>query len=447
LLTYFLHAGICLGIFYSLYWLFLRNEKTFRFNRYYLIFSVVLSYIFPLVNFSGLFGSELAAALPGSIVEDLFVPDKAVPVVIENNNGFVQQPQFNPLDYLLYIYFFIALILLLRMAVGIVKLFLIWKKGSKDKTEGYTIVYTKDNIAPFSFFSFIFLNEENISKNNINEIIAHERTHINQYHTLDALFLNIIAIVQWFNPFIWLIKKALKEVHEFQADEKVIAQGFDSASYSETLIKQIAGAKAMDFANCFNHLLIKKRLIMLKKLKPGKLAPLKTILILPLALLLAVSFNIQGQEKSKNVAVRRSAPKPYRTEAQNIAFRDSIMNLKSPTFSDKITQTILILRQDIILPKDIDSKKYFYSVGAHFDVDKKRIDIEANRHPLDKNGNPIRGSKMEYVNIINYDELISKIPKVEWEDHLKGKVDMGFSGSSLIIEKLQKHFEYWKTHN
>jgi hypothetical protein len=444
MLSYFLHSGICLAIFYSLYWLFLRKEKTFRFNRYYLLASVILSYIMPLINFSGLFSREIAAALPGTMVKNFVVPEKTIQFATESS-VLAQQTQFNPLDYLQHVYLIIAAVLTLKLLLGITRLYLIWKRGSRDKTGDYIIVYTKDNIAPFSFFRYIFLNEENINRNAISEIIAHEIIHINQNHSVDIILVNIAAIMQWFNPFIWLVKRALKETHEFSADEKVIAQGFDSAAYSELLINQIAGAKAMDFAKCFNHLLIKKRLIMLKKLRPGRLASLKKILILPLALLLAVSFNIQGQEVKEKI-FEKKAPKPHRTETQKEAMRDSIMSLKSPTFNDKISQALIIAQREIILPKDIDSKKYFYSVGVHFDTTGKRIEIEANRHLLDVNGKPIKGSKMENVKIINYDELISKLPRVPWEDFVKGKIYTGFSGSALIIDKLQKHFEYWKTH-
>lgn len=461
LFTYFLHAGISLAIFYSLYWLFLRKEKVFRFNRYYLVSSVVLSYVLPMVDFSRLFSNEVAATLPGTIVQNLFVPDNTAPVVMEMNTGFVPQSRLNPYGYLFYVYLFIVFVLLVRMIAGIVKLYIMWKKGSKNKMGDYTIVYTKDNIAPFSFFSFIFLNEDNVSKNNINEIIAHERTHINQYHTLDALFLNIVTIVQWYNPFIWLIKRALKETHEFLADEKVIAQGFDSATYSELLIKQIAGAKAMDFANCFNHLLIKKRLIMLKKLKPGKLALLRIVAVTILTFVIAVSVNVRGQISNSSQSQKAEKTKTYTADGK--VQEDKIHSAPNSYKYEELSYCAqkaekIIAKYAIISKEEKFDSTYIYLVSTFVDFSSGKLDVELQKIiPMKKGETEFKEPPIS-ISILNYNDIKAKFPVVsagtlkryiKEQNVEKKKYCLIGTGMSfrLFRKMLPNNTEYWKTHN
>ena len=432
-LAYFFRSGICLLVFYSLYWFFLRQEKIFRFNRYYLLSAVVISYLFPLINFSVFFSRGTAAALPGNIVQSFIIPKNISPASATYNP--VSNTQFNLIDSIPYIYMAVLFVFLIRLIIGMFKLFLICKKGSRHKTGDYTIVYTKDNIAPFSFFRFIFLNEEKTDKNNINQIIAHERIHITQHHTFDMLFVNFAAAVQWFNPFIWLIKKALKETHEFLADEKVIAQGFDSASYSELLIKQIAGVKAMDFANYFNHLLIKKRLIMLKKLKPGKLAVIKRFIIFPIAIILIFSLGVkaQGNKQSAELKVLRASDM---TASEKAAIKEKLA--KDPYFQF-LKKVWAILEKEVKLSeyeKEFLNKEWVYGASITIDMSKIAIiDFDVDRNKVKPEGKP---TDHERVVIINKKELLNKFPTISREQAGRKSTETGisfFSTSDFPITK------------
>ena len=87
----------------------------------------------------------------------------------------------------------------------------------------------------------------------IKDIIEHEYVHIKQYHTFDILLLELILILQWFNPFVWPYKGSLKEIHEYLADDGVIAQGYDPAGYQMLILEQSVGVKLFGYSNSFNH--------------------------------------------------------------------------------------------------------------------------------------------------------------------------------------------------
>ncbi len=120
-------------------------------------------------------------------------------------------------------------------------------------------------------------------------MVAHERTHIRQGHSLDILLIQLAAIAQWFNPFIWLYKRSLKELHEYLADREVLAQGFDPFIYKQVLFEQHLGARSLEFAHHLRQSQIKRRLAMMTR-RSGPWTVLKYLLALPALGLLVVAF-------------------------------------------------------------------------------------------------------------------------------------------------------------
>lgn len=412
-LSYLLRSGICMMIFYTLYWLFLRKEKTFRFNRYYLLSSIVLSYAIPFVDLSNIFSRKVTAVLPGMVVQNLIIRENLIPIEAENAVA-AQAPihGFNFADLIPYIYFAVLAFLLVRIILGMAKLYLMYKRGRGINMGDYTIVYTKDNIAPFSFFKYIFLNEDSVENKDLNQIIAHEYIHVKQNHSIDMLFVNVLASIQWFNPFIWLIKKSLRETHEFLADEKVIAQGFDSASYSELLIKQIAGVKAMDFANYFNHLLIKKRLMMLKKLKPGKLVLVRLITLVLITIIMVLAFSCQ-EFKTRIYKDKHNVGMIIR--GINYTY-DSLMSIRNPNTDEAFVQALRIAEKNIIMPKEENNEKeYSYWLKLSGDAETGKIDFKIEKFKTPKDWFAQDWGKMvpkETIKVINYEEVKEKFPIV-----------------------------------
>jgi TonB family protein len=168
-------------------------------------------------------------------------------------------------------------------------LWLVYQHGI-TRHEGMRVVFVESNYSPFSFFNLIFINRKEMNQENIREIIAHEQVHIRQKHSLDLILLELLTIVQWFNPVIWFYRTSVKSLHEYLADEGVLISGFDPVSYQQALLGQTLGIQVNDLTNNFNHSLLTKRFIMMTKNKSNQLAKLKALLVAPLAFMLAVAF-------------------------------------------------------------------------------------------------------------------------------------------------------------
>jgi hypothetical protein len=134
----------------------------------------------------------------------------------------------------------------------------------------------------------IFINIEGAEEKSVNEIIAHEEIHIRQWHTMDTILLEVLTIFFWFNPFVWFYRRSIKSIHEFLADEGVLSRGTNKIYYQKLLLEQSLGVMVNDLTNNFNQSLIKRRFIMMTRPKSGRIARLKPLLALPLALLLVV---------------------------------------------------------------------------------------------------------------------------------------------------------------
>jgi hypothetical protein len=152
------------------------------------------------------------------------------------------------------------------------------------------IVSVDKEFSPFSFLNVVFINERKITEGNLQRILAHERVHIRQHHSLDILLMELVIVLQWFNPFVWPYKKSLQETHEYLADEGVIAQGFSVTMYQLLVFEQHVGTKLFEFANNFKQSQIKRRLTMMSKIKSRNAARLKLFLVLPLASFLVLAF-------------------------------------------------------------------------------------------------------------------------------------------------------------
>ncbi|RZL39471.1 MAG: hypothetical protein EOO96_00525, partial [Pedobacter sp.] len=168
---------------------------------------------------------------------------------------------------------------------------LLISKNEKIKTTDYTIVLVAKHKTPYSFLKYIFLNKEDYLNNGLEkEILKHEEAHVLQKHTFDILFLELLKIVFWFNPFLNVYKRAIQTNHEYLADESVIRNFNDIASYQQILFQKIS-INNVKLTSSFNYLSTKKRLIMMTKKTSKKLALCKQFAIIPLVALVVFLFS------------------------------------------------------------------------------------------------------------------------------------------------------------
>ncbi|MFC2098938.1 M56 family metallopeptidase [Bacteroidota bacterium] len=189
------------------------------------------------------------------------------------------------------IYFFIRFIYL------VIRLYLLAQRNGITQQEGFRMVEIKEEISPFSFFRFLFINNRSFNESELQNVLEHEKAHIRQKHSMDHLFVHGLAVFQWFNPFAWQMRKALKTTHEYIADRQVINRGIEMFDYQSLLLKQIIGYHSVELVNNFNLKPIKKRIAMMSKKRSGMPARLKAMLVIPFAIvifLLFADFTLKG---------------------------------------------------------------------------------------------------------------------------------------------------------
>ncbi|NJO88245.1 MAG: M56 family metallopeptidase [Chloroflexia bacterium] len=149
--------------------------------------------------------------------------------------------------------------------------------------------YCKETLPPF-LFTLCFVNQRAVSANDLQQILAHEKVHIRQNHSLDLLLAHGLSVLLWFNPFAWLLQKAIKTTHEYIADRKVVDQGFELIDYQSLLLSQLISIRSVELVNNFNLISIKKRIAMMTKNDSGLASKFKAIVIIPFALALFFVF-------------------------------------------------------------------------------------------------------------------------------------------------------------
>ncbi len=161
------------------------------------------------------------------------------------------------------------------------------------------MVNMDEDISPFSFFRYLYINKSTLSEDDLHNVLEHEKAHISQRHSLDHLFAHALAVFQWFNPVAWQIRNALKTTHEYIADRQVLDRGFALVDYQTLLLKQVIGYHSVELVNNFNLKPIKKRIAMMTKIRSGRPARLKAMLVIPFAIalfLLFADFTVKGPD-------------------------------------------------------------------------------------------------------------------------------------------------------
>jgi hypothetical protein len=296
--TYLLKSGILLFVFYAVYKLWLENEKMFRFNRAYLLVSLVFSFVIPLQIIS--FQSTVSSTIGLIELNELVIRKSSQSFEIISFSDFV-------MVLILALYSLGVLLLTTRFLFGLYSFYKRLKRSEVHFIKDDKIVLIEESILPHSFWKSIFINKNEFENGKIPlELIAHEKAHLKQKHTLDILFVEILQIIFWFNPLLLLYKKSIKLNHEFLADEAVNKQFESVKSYQNLLLDFASNKKTIALASNINYLITKKRLLMMTK----KESPIKVVLkvfsvgIIYALLLFVFSTKTMAQKVSNKADVK-----------------------------------------------------------------------------------------------------------------------------------------------
>jgi len=269
---------LCSGLLLGLYYIFLAKEKTFTFNRFYLLFGLGFSYSIPFVTIE----KEAPEGNKPAFVFETITQQPALEVMAP------AKETFNYENLFIIVYVIVAVFFLLKFIYSIIKIKKL--KGEKIIYKNKKIILLEKEMAPFSFINTIYFAKSYLKSGTIDEnMFLHEKIHVDQKHSLDIFFVEILKILMWFNPFIYVYKKAIATNHEFLADEEVIGRNNDIKNYQQLILSEILKQQNLDLIHPFNFDNTKKRFIMMTT-KNSKFAPVKKYLSIPIFLGLILVF-------------------------------------------------------------------------------------------------------------------------------------------------------------
>ncbi|MFC2147105.1 M56 family metallopeptidase [Bacteroidota bacterium] len=363
LMIYLLKASGILTLFYVVYQVFLKKETFFRVNRQFLLVGVIAAFACPF------------------IVINNYVEITAIPFTTANSSAVnasfeINQPLFNWLDLIYTVYGIGMLILGLKFILQILAIRKVIASNTIIKKEGYVYVETDRDIAPFSFFRYIFYNPGKFNSLELEAILKHERAHSSQQHSLDLLLAHMVTIVMWANPFSWLYKKNIEQNLEFLADDTAIQSVASGRAYKYALLKVSGNQFFTPITNNFYSSLIKKRIIMLHKSKSHKRNALKMALILPALAVFLLSFN------THTIYV----PKTKTDTSSVLISAESQKTIKILINKDTTDEELEDLK------KELSTKGIDFSYTVVHNENKEIIELEIDMRSDSKDGKKFRGS-------------------------------------------------------
>lgn len=327
ILPYIIKSAMALALLYACIIPLLEKETFHRLNRILILGCLIMSFAIPLVHFTG--GTNPTVDMVRQAVQ--------LPEVLINGNA-NEQSVWSWADIMTCIYIIGVVAIFTMTVVQTASLILRLRKCEHiTDNRGNTIVLTDCATSPFCLFHYIVMSRDDYA-NNRSFILTHEQEHIRLRHYIDLIILQVATILQWFNPFVWLIGKNLKAIHEFEVDEAVLNKGINATQYQQFLVVKAVGNRLQPFANNLNKESLKRRIIMMNQKKSNRWMMLKALFVIPVATLaVSVFANTQPQQPdTKTFTVVEVMPKYKGGESAMMEFL--MMNMKYPQTAVKAKQ-------------------------------------------------------------------------------------------------------------
>ena len=311
-LFYLLKSGCCLVIFYIFFKLMMSRSTFFRFNRITLLVGLSGCTLLPLIELTTT--EETFLHTPLYAIHEILQSTEQVmsnpeepgnEILLSEKNTEISSLNWIPVT-LGTIYGAGTLLTFVWLSVSTCRLAQLIRMSEKKRYGNYILVIPRQPIASFSWGRYIVVSASDYSRQS-EDVLLHEMMHLRNHHTLDLLFMQIFLLVHWFNPVIWLLKRELQEIHEFEADNGVINTGVDATKYQLLLVKKAVGTRLYSMANGFNHSKLKKRITMMLKERTNRWARLKLLLAVPV---MAGALYVFAQPEVKEI------PQQIQTEIQ-----------------------------------------------------------------------------------------------------------------------------------
>ncbi len=318
LFIYLLKASALLSVYFLAYHFLLRKETFFTTNRWFLLAGMLTSAIMPLLFIKKIILVERPKVAFNELVE--FSGNSTVHQVPVQEVTSIDWFQFTAIGYSI-----IAVFLFVKILTHLASLFKLLHKKEVIKKDQFSLVDLNEDIAPFSFFNYIVYNSSYYTNDELHSILLHEKIHSQEKHSVDVMLTKLFCIIFWFNPFMWLYKKAITQNLEYIADQKAIQHIEDKKVYQKALLKVVTHQNCLSITNHFYQSLIKKRIVMLNKNQSKKLNSWKYALILPVLVAFVIFFQVKliAQEKQSSLPNGSTISSPTQNVTEMIWTKNS----------------------------------------------------------------------------------------------------------------------------
>lgn len=328
-------VSIYVVVFYLIYTLLLRKDTSHGRNRAFIILSLVASIILP--SFSAGTFKPLDFQFFGKLLSEVLVTTD--PVTSLSN------PMHGPAGFTYSVYVTGVILFLFKLIVDFSSLLFLIIRQKKSGTR--IIRYQNFNTAGFTAMGFIFINTR-LSPDEAGNVIRHERNHLRQNHYIDIIFIEFMTAFQWFNPFIHLLNRELRAIHEFQADQGCLSSGIPVSNYQSLLLSQIFKSGSLKLTNSFsNPSLLRKRMLMMTRERTSGMANFKLLSVIPVAgfVLLSLSPNPLP-----------APPPPPVPDQRNLAEIPQVVVEEMPSFPGGDRALLNYITENIRYPQDAARK-------------------------------------------------------------------------------------------
>lgn len=289
--AYFLKVNVAFALFYAFYRLFFYKDTFFKLRRTILLAFFGVALIYPMFNIQ----DWIKAQEPMAEVV-LFYSSMIAPEVVVVPDGTAAALLWKELlQIALWLVYGVAILFfVVRFFMQLGSILWLARKSEKRVLQEIPVRALHKPAGPFSFFRLIFLHPESHTHTELEEILTHENTHVNQWHSIDVILSELITIVCWFNPFVWLLKREVRHNLEYLADNRVLESGYDCRSYQYHLLGLAHHSGKAHLYNSFNVLHLKNRIGMMNKKRSKGISRTKYLAFIPLLGLLMVLSNIEA---------------------------------------------------------------------------------------------------------------------------------------------------------
>ncbi|MFD1166908.1 M56 family metallopeptidase [Sphingobacterium daejeonense] len=354
-LTYIIQVNLLLGLLFLGYHYLLKNLTFYRLNRIYFLVGSLYAFVYPFLNFKDWFSEKVS--IPQGLVLEY------IPFVIESDES-----KFSINDLVVYIASLGALYFLFKLIIQLFSLARIHWYSKPSQWREFLFRNVIFPITPFSFFNKVYLHKEQHQELELNDIFKHEYVHVRGHHSIDVLWFEIVLLICWYNPFVWLMRKSVRQNLEFLTDQQVLDKGVDRQAYQYSLLNVTKQGAQVGISNQFNFKTLKKRIMMMNKKRSSKLELSKYVFLLPILIITGITFSVNQAEAKIEIVVINMENTDLKQQIKEVFVQKQVDSTKPQQKKDEIIkvkiQNVKADSSDLDSIRTINIKEYADYVGA-----------------------------------------------------------------------------------